>query len=290
MSRKRKLAFAIAGMLLVACVYSIGQSIQEQRWLARRARAIVALAGAQDRRAQIVAVRDHVRRHVKHEGAPHDDRPFLRATAREVLESGRGYCGESSRAFINLVGNLGIPARRINLYGAMNHVIVEVNIAEGHDILVDPSDNPRTNGYFDSKDRELDSIVASSASEFSDYSTIHLRRFPIVGDVIQRVRLRNSPITWIMENPWLIKALLAATSLSSLLVVLLVDRLLIRFYATRLGVGFARRRDRPASGMRLAGTGAIAWPHTSAAAAAAGRDRDIARRDDLRLFPGFPES
>jgi Transglutaminase-like superfamily len=289
MSGKKKLAFAIAGMLLVACVYCIGRSDQEQRWLARRAREIVAVAGARDRRAQIVAVRDYVRRQVQHEGAPHDDRPFLRATAREILESGQGYCGESSRAFINLVGHLGIPARRINLYGAMNHVIVEVNLAEGRDILIDPSENPRTNGYFDGQDREIDSIVGSGASEFKDYSTIHLRRFPIVGTIIQRVRLRNSPITWIMEDPWLIKAILAAACLTLLLILMALDRMLIRHYSTRLGVRFVRDGGRPGSRTRLTSTGAVASLLPSAAAVSAGRDRESARCDDFGLVGGFPE-
>ena len=186
-----------------------------------------------------MAVRDYVRHHVRHHGAPHNGRPFLRATARETLESGLGYCGESSRAYINLLGTLGISARRINLYGQMNHVITEVRLEQGRDILIDPQQNQLTNAYFDTQDRELDSIIGTGRSMFTSYSTIHIRRVPIIGGFIQRVRMRHSMVTWIMENPWLIKALLAAGACAWLLVLTAMDRLLIELYAQRLGVRLA---------------------------------------------------
>ncbi len=122
----------------------------------------------------------------------------------------------------------------------MNHVLVEVRLASGRDILVDPQDNNRSNWFFDSQDRELDQIVGGGRSLFSDYSTIHLRRIPFLGEVVQRVRLRYSPIIWTMENPWLIKALLAAATVVVSLTMLAIDSVLLEVYAVRLGV---RRRQ-----------------------------------------------
>jgi len=242
MSIKKKILFFVIGITFLSSLYCFGRHVEDQRWLDREARRIVASAGATDRRGQILAIRDYLRLHVRHEGAPHDHRPFLRASAREILESGQGYCGEASRACVNLLCQLGIPARRINLYGRINHVIVEVSLADGSEILVDPQDNPETNRYFDRKDRHLDSIIGDREYPFSAYSTIHLRRIPIVGTFIQRVRLRNSPITWAMENPWLIKTLFASLISLSMLNLVVLDRLLMKFYAARLGVRLVHAR------------------------------------------------
>ena len=254
MTFKKNLFVIALGGLLVFGAYCLSRYYDEQRWLRSKAREITSNHGAHDERSQILALRDYVRRYVRHENAPYDDRPFFRATARETLESGRGYCGESSRAYINLLGNIGISSRRINLYGDMNHVIVEVRLQSGRDILVDPQDNDRSNGFFDCQDRELDQIVGGGRSLFSDYSTIHLRRIPYLGEIVQRVRLRYSPFTWTMENPWLIKALMAAAMVVVLLALFVLDKLLLEVYAVRLGVRRRRLAHRPERGQKAAST------------------------------------
>ena len=236
MSAKRKAAFGIVFLLFGIGGYCLLRHYQDQKWLAVKANEIVRRAGAKTRREQVMALRDYLRRNVRCEGALHDGRPFLRDSARTTLESGRGYCGESTRAFINLAAQLGFKAQRVNLYGRVNHVVAEVEIDPGKSILVDPQDNTSTNPYLDARDRTLDRVVGRTNSLFQDYSNIHLRRLPLISFFVQRVRMRKNWLTWTMENPWLIRAdcFLAASLL--LLFAMLVDSILIRLYAYRLGI------------------------------------------------------
>jgi transglutaminase superfamily protein len=161
---------------------------EEQRWLAVKARQITDQASAHTQRERIMALRDYLRRHVKWRGAAYDDRPFLRATARETLESGLGYCGESTRAFINLAHQLGIKAHRVNLYGPSPHVIAEAEVRPDVDILVDAQDSPLMNAYFDRRDWTLDEAIRDPGAPFLSYSNIHLRRVPILNQYLSQVK------------------------------------------------------------------------------------------------------
>ena len=125
--------------LLMLASYCYLRFQEEQRWLAVKARQITDQAGAHPEGANHGPQRLPAPARPM-AGAPHDDRPFLRATARETLESGLGYCGESTRAFINLAHQLGIKAHRVNLYGPSPHVIAEAEVRTDVDILVDAQD------------------------------------------------------------------------------------------------------------------------------------------------------
>ena len=227
---------AIVMTLLLFAGHCLLRHREDQRWLAVRARQITDRAGAHTRREQIIALRDHLRRHVKWRSAPHDDRPFLRATARETLQSGLGYCGESTRAFINLAHQLGISAQRVNLYGPNPHVIAEAEVRPGVSILVDPQDSPLMNDYFDRRDWTLDEAARDPGAPFLSYSNLHLRRVPLLSRYATRVRLTSSSLTWVLENPWLIEAYIALIFFTLITVGLLIDRLAVRLYAYRLGI------------------------------------------------------
>jgi hypothetical protein len=236
---KRAKRFAIPAILvtlLLIAGYCLLRYRKDQRWLAVQARQITDRAGAHTRREQIVALRDHLRRHVKWRGAAHDDRPFLRATARETLESGLGYCGESTRAFINLAHQLGISAQRVNLYGPNPHVIAEAEVQPGVFILVDAQDSAHMNAYFDRRDWTLDEAARDPGAPFLSYSNLHLRRIPLLSRYATRVRFTSNSLTWVLENPWLIETYIILIVLTLIAVCCLVDRLAIRFYAYRLGV------------------------------------------------------
>ena len=139
---------------------------------------------------------------------------------------------------INLTGQLGIRAHRVNLYDAVNHVIAEVEVRPGSFILVNAQDNPQLNQLFDGRDKVLDEVVGPPHANypFYDYSNIHLRRLPLVSRYVQRVRLKNSWITWALRNPWLILSLLAGSFAVGIGFVLVADEALIRIYASRLGI------------------------------------------------------
>ena len=194
----------LLGFLALA-PYSFWRHQEEQSWLAEQAQQITARAGAHNRREQVMALRDYLRRHVKWRGAAREGRPFLRATARETLESVLGYCGESTRAFIQLAHQLGIRAHRVALYGTDQHVIAEVEVRPGLFILVDPQDSPPMNAYFDRRDWTLDTALRDHGCPFSDYSNLSLRRVPILDQFVSRVKLRDGPLTRILEDPWLIR-------------------------------------------------------------------------------------
>jgi SAM-dependent methyltransferase len=234
----RGIYWAVVGCLLVLSGYQAVCYWQEQQWLRSKAHAIVDAAGAQTTREKVHALRNHIRASVRYENAPRDDRSFLRDSAQETLESGRGYCGEATRAFIGLARNLDIQAQRVNLHGRANHVLADAEVAPGQWALVDLQEDPERNAFFDAQDRSVDEVVHPdpSLSPYQDCSNVNVRRLPGVNVFVQRIRLRASVITWIAENPSLIKSLFFAGLAGMLVLLFVVDRVLRRFYAFRLGV------------------------------------------------------
>jgi hypothetical protein len=238
--KTRRFIQAAIGVLLLLSGYYALQYQREQRWLSDEAQRIVAEAGASTRADQVRALRDYVRRHVRHEGVDAEARPFFRASAKKTLTSGRGYCGEATRAFICLAHQLDINAQRVNLSGKLQHVVAEVEVEPGKWILVDPQHNARANGFLDRKDWSLREAILAEGSPFQEYSNLNLRRLPVVNLFVQRVKLHPGWLTWTMENPALIKAQMYG-GLAVLLIGLYgLDRLLRRFYAHRLGVRMQR--------------------------------------------------
>jgi hypothetical protein len=209
---------------------------QDQEWLDKKAAEIVHAAGATTPEQEIIALRNYVRQYVRYEGVDQENRPFLRASAREVLESERGWCGEGTRAFICLARERGIRAQRVNLYGRINHVVAEVLTGPDREVLVDVQDNPDTNPLLDQEKFTVHQIDNDPRSPFTDYSNIHLRRFPIIGPYIKHIKLEQSWITWVLENPALLKAVFWGGLAASMLGAFGIDRLLVRIYALRFGL------------------------------------------------------
>lgn len=241
MGRKGKILVIVLVSCLSASGYHVWQYYREQDWLAQKAQEIVRTAQASTREAQILALRDYIRRHVRYEGLSEKGRPFLRATAKETLETGKGFCGEATRAFIGLAHGLGIRAQRVNLYGRITHVVAEVELTPGYQVLIDLQDNPVTNPILDQRWKTLDEVIGPKDSLWRDYSNINLRRVPLLSLFMQRVRLRNTVVSWSLENPPLMKAFFLAGVGFSFIVFYLMDWILLRVYAFRLGL-WPRRR------------------------------------------------
>ncbi|HZF39394.1 MAG TPA: transglutaminase-like domain-containing protein [Blastocatellia bacterium] len=183
---------------------------QESRYVKVVAEEIVRKAGAGDNRSRVIALRDYLRGHVTFRGAPHDDRPFLRATAAETLRSGKGYCGEVTRAFICLAAAVGVKAQRINLYGSDNHVVAEAELGPGERVLVDGQHPPHV------RDLEpLDRVILRP--EYDDYSTLHLRRLRL-NWLVSCVKLEMGPFTYWTETPHALKSGLWLTLMLALLI------------------------------------------------------------------------
>ena len=159
---------------------------------------IVQKANATDNRSRVIALRDYLRAHVSFQGAPMDDRPFLRASAAETLQSGKGYCGEVTRAFIRMADAVGIRAQRINLYGAANHVVAEVELKPGERVIVDSQNPPLLSGL-----ETLDHVILRP--EYTDYSTLNLRRLRLSW-LVSRIKLEIGPLTYWAESPHALQA------------------------------------------------------------------------------------
>jgi transglutaminase-like putative cysteine protease len=232
----RKLYWATCTACLVVTIYYVYQYHSEQEWLRAKAADIVRAAAAATPAQEINALRDYVRQNVRYEGVDESDRPYFRATARETLESGRGYCGEATRAFICLARSRGIQAQRINLYGRINHVVAEVQTEPDREVLVDTQDNPRTNPILDAQEWTVHQIDNDPRSPFGDYSNVHLRRLPLVGGYVRYIKLRQTSLTWMLENPPLLKAVVFGGIALGMMILFTLDRALVRLYAWRFGI------------------------------------------------------
>lgn len=178
--------------------FEVVRQYREGQYVKAIAKEIVQKAGAVDNRSRVIALRDYLRERVTFREARHDDRPFLRATAAETLRSGKGYCGEVTRAFINMAAAVGVQAQRINLYGGANHVVAEAELRPGEEALVDSQNPPHV------RDLEpLDQVILRP--EYNDYSTLNLRRLRL-NWLAPHVKLELGPLTYWIENPHALKS------------------------------------------------------------------------------------
>ena len=88
-----------------------------------------------DQMSTVIALRDYVRKHVSRAQYPARGRPYLRDTAADILRSGKGRCGEATRAFIGLAETFGIPAQRLYLEGQRRHVVALVTLDRGERLI-----------------------------------------------------------------------------------------------------------------------------------------------------------
>lgn len=186
---------ALCGLL--ALWYAI-QQIRDAQYVASVAWRVVREARAETPRDRVIALRDYLRRHVTWQGAPGNGRPFLRASAGETLRSHLGYCGDVTRAFICMAAAVGIPAQRINLWGAARHVVAEVELPNRQRFLVDCQNPPMIADL-----EPLDRVILRP--EFDDYYTLNLRRLGISW-LVSRVKLQLGPLTFWTENPHALRA------------------------------------------------------------------------------------
>ena len=112
-------------------------------------------------------------------------------------------------------------------------------------------DSPLMNAYFDQRDWTLDEAIRDPGAPFLSYSNIHLRRVPMLNQYLSQVKLTNTTVTWIAENPWLIGTYAFGSLFISIIGILFIDSIAIRFYAYRLGIrcprplfNFLRRQGR----------------------------------------------
>ena len=200
-SRWRRFVFVgTVTMALTLCAVECATQYFQKKAIQTIAQDVTQRAGANDPRARIIALRDYVRANVSFFDAQHESRPFFRDSATETLNSGKGYCGEATRAFICLADAVGIRSQRINLWGTEPHVVAEAEISPDERVIVDCQNPPKV------RDLEtLDHVILRP--EFTDYYTLNLRRLYLNG-IVSRVKLEMGALTYWTENPHALKALL----------------------------------------------------------------------------------
>lgn len=226
------------GLFYLAVLLALGASIenwllyfQNQRYVEQVAQTVIQQAQASDPHARVLALRNYLQTHVSYVGAPHDDRPFFRASAAETLQSGLGYCGEVSRTFIKMAHAIGIRAQRINLYGPLgSHVVAEAELSGNERVIVDCQNPPQV--------PELEPLEKTMLRpNYDDYSTLNMRRLHL-NWIFRRIKLEMGIWNYWLESPHALKALswlaLAGTLVSLRLLAFTLPRLM-RLILTRRG-------------------------------------------------------
>lgn len=192
--------YVFYGLVLILAGLGVYESVAQHRegeYVRLVAGGVAKESQAADELAVVAALRDHVRRNVRHKGYRRRGRPFLRATAAEILRSGRGHCGEATRVFINMADALGIRAQRLYLEGRMPHVVAEVRLKGGGRIIVDSYDEP-----YIPELATLEQVM--QRPEFTSYSSLNWRRALVS---LPSFKLDLGPLAYYLENPHAIKAL-----------------------------------------------------------------------------------
>ena len=220
-------------LLAIFAVWQAIHQIQEDSRLRQIAESIVSQAGAATQQQKAVALRDFLRKNVTYQGVSIAGRPFLRATALETINSGKGYCGEVTRAFIGLARTVGVQAQRINLYGKENHVVAVADLGDGESTIID-CQHPA----YIVELQTLDKVMLMP--EFSDYSTFNFRRIGL-GWLVPRLKLDIGWISYLSENPHAIKA---AVAISIIVFLLSISGLRLIFRRILAWRGWVHKTDK----------------------------------------------
>jgi len=153
---------------------------------------------------KLTALRDYVRARVRNVNFPARGRPFLRDTAADTLQTGKGRCGEATRVFVNLARESGINAQRLYLDGPRPHVLAVVRTEDGRKLVVDAYESP-----YVPETEPLERLL--SHPEFASYSTLGFRRIrPLRALPSHEVGL--GPLNYLLENPHALSSLLWFTA------------------------------------------------------------------------------
>jgi len=194
--------YVVGAICLVTLAFGISEAVsqrRENRYVAEMAQNIVRQANPTDERSTIIALRDYLRHNVTRNNYPAVGRPFLRDTAEYALRTGKGRCGESTRAFINMAESLGIHAQRLYLEGASEHVVAVVTLDDARKVLVDSIDPP-----YIKEIEELPQVVLHS--QFKYYTSINLHRW-LKTPSLPANTYDPPGLSYFMENPHALKAL-----------------------------------------------------------------------------------
>ena len=146
-----------------------------------------------DLASKVTTIRDFIRGRVHSANFSSRNRSFLRDSAAETLEMGRGRCGEATRLFVNMASAAGISAHRLYLEGRKPHVVAVVEAEDGRKLAIDSSDRPY-----------LPEVVSFESlqqnPQFTAYSTFGFRRLSVLR-ALPSHDVNLGPLNYILENP-----------------------------------------------------------------------------------------
>ena len=186
-----------------ACAMCVVEGVQhwrDSRYVDTIAKQVVRDISPEDVQARVIALREYLRANVTFQDAVYERREFFRVSASQTLQSGKGYCGEVTRAFIRLAQSLGIRAKRVYLYGRVLHVVAEVELGEAGNVIVDCQNPPQVDGL-----PTLKQVM--QRPEYDTYSNLNVRRLGLhnfLTGITVRVGLLNH---W-LESPYLLRAII----------------------------------------------------------------------------------
>lgn len=160
---------------------------------------------------KLIAVMAYLKSHISYVGldkkAP---RPILRASSLEILNSGKGFCGEYARVGIKMLHIAGINARRFYLFGTQwEHVILECELNSKWyliDMFSDPT-TAMTSNDIDKIDSPKFELLRNENPEnpWVDYHRIRLFHNIGILNSFKDVKFPNFLIVF-FESPYLIKS------------------------------------------------------------------------------------
>lgn len=196
--------FALALALLSLAVAEGLSQKREDDFVNSQAREALSGISADNFDEKLTALRDYVRARVHNVNFPARGRPFLRNTAADTLHTGKGRCGEATRAFVNLARAAGVNAQRLYLDGPRPHVLAVVRTEDGRKLVVDAYERPYV--------REVEPLERlPSHPEFTSYSTLGFRRmWPL--RALPSNELGLGPLNYLFENPHALMSLVWLTA------------------------------------------------------------------------------
>ena len=207
----RMLAWIVVAAGLALLGAGLGAWWRERALLLRVLRE-VAPDGRIATRAQLVRLKRRLSTSIRWSDARmHDPRPPLRASARRVLETGTGFCGENARVAVRLLRLGGVDAHRLYLVGERwGHVVVE-HRWDGGWRLFDAHADPRTELADDRVGRVDTERLADFPNRAPENAWRGSFRIPGLGRRAWGARLRPpAALTALAETPSLVAALAGA--------------------------------------------------------------------------------
>jgi hypothetical protein len=187
------ITFALALVFLALGLRECVRQHREDLYVKAAANEALSETTSPDLALKVTAIRDFIRGRVHGANFSPRNRPFLRNSAADTLESGKGRCGEATRLFVNMASAAGISAHRLYLEGRKPHVVAVVVADDGSRLVIDSSDRPYLPEVV-----QFESLLQNP--QFTAYTTFGFRRLSFLR-ALPSHDVNLGPLNYVLENP-----------------------------------------------------------------------------------------